>query len=190
MAAAKKTSSKRQLRVGDEAVQKATGKTWAQWFALLDKAGARTMSHKEIVSHLHGKVGVPAWWSQMVTVGYEQERGLRVEHERPDGFSISVSKTVAAGVDRLFEAFHERKVCRRWLEDSAFTVRKATPGKSLRITWIDGATSVEVNLYPKGDSKGQVSVQHSKLADAAEAQRMKAYWSAALMRLKEHLEAG
>jgi len=184
----KKRQGKRQLKVSDEAVQKATGKTWAQWFTLLDKAGARKMGHKDIAAYLHNEVGVPHWWSQMVTVGYEQERGLRVQHQRCDGFSISGSKTVAASVDRLFEAFHDPKVCRRWLEDTAF-VRKATPGKSLRITWSDGTTSVEVNLYAKGASKSQVSVQHSKLTDAKEAQRLKAYWTAALDRLKQYLEA-
>ena len=35
------------------------------------------MSHKEIAEYLNEKRGVPGWWSQMVTVTYEQERGLR-----------------------------------------------------------------------------------------------------------------
>jgi hypothetical protein len=149
MPAAKKTKPRRQLKVGDAAVQKATGKTWTQWFALLEKVGARKMSHKDIAAHLHGAVGLSSWWSQMVTVGYEQERGLRVQHERCDGFSISGSKTVGVGVQRLFQAFHEPEVRRRWLDDTDVTVRKATPGMSLRITWVDGTTNVEVNFYPR-----------------------------------------
>jgi len=45
----------------------------------------------------------------------------------------------------------------RWLADPAFIIRKATPGKSLRITWVDGKTTLEVMLYPKGTGKTQVT---------------------------------
>ena len=64
-------------RMSDAAVQASTGKIWKEWFAILDKAGARKMDHKQIVAYLvkHHKVG--PWWQQMVTVIYEQARGLR-----------------------------------------------------------------------------------------------------------------
>ena len=84
--------------MSDEAVRAKTGKSWSQWFAILDKAKAKDLPHKEITELLRGKHGVPPWWSQMVTVGYEQERGLRVKHQKCDGFSVSGSKTVAVSV--------------------------------------------------------------------------------------------
>ena len=34
------------------AVKKATGRTWAQWLALLDQAGARKLPHREIAQLL------------------------------------------------------------------------------------------------------------------------------------------
>src|SRR5262249_29597219 len=37
---------KRELAVGDSAVQARTGKTWEEWFAILDRAGGVKMSHK------------------------------------------------------------------------------------------------------------------------------------------------
>ena len=58
----------------------------------------------------------------------------------------------------------------------ALTV-KATTDRSLRITWADGKTSVQVMFYPKGDGKCQVVADHSKLKDAKAAARMKAYWA-------------
>lgn len=184
----KTAKPKRQVKVGDEAVHKATGKNWKEWYALLDKAGARKMVHKDIAAYLYNEVGVSGWWAQMVTVGYEQERGLRAKHEKCDGFAVSGSKTVAVSVERLFEAFHDPKARRHWLDDAGFTIRKATPARSLRITWVDGQTDVDVNLYPKGAAKSQVSVQHSKLSGTTEAARMKAYWAKALEKLKEFLE--
>ncbi len=59
----------------------------------------------------------------------------------------------------------------------------------MRITWIDGATHLDVTFYVKGDAKSQVIVQHGKLPDAKGAETMKAYWSEALDRLKSCLEA-
>ena len=56
------------------------------------------MSHKEIAVYISEKEGCPSWWCQMVTVGYEQERGLREKHQKPDGYSVSASKTVAVPV--------------------------------------------------------------------------------------------
>jgi len=47
-------------RVSSDAVQAKTGKTWAEWFAILDAAGAQTMSHPEIAHFLQEEqVGCP-----------------------------------------------------------------------------------------------------------------------------------
>ena len=56
--------------VGDDAVKKATGKTWTEWFTILDQAGAQKMNHRQIVTLLRDQHGVGSWWQQMVTVGY------------------------------------------------------------------------------------------------------------------------
>jgi hypothetical protein len=62
-------------RVSDEAVRSKTGRGWAEWFELLDGEGAREL--------IHGKYGIDGWWAQNVTVGHEQERGLRDKHQKP-----------------------------------------------------------------------------------------------------------
>ena len=46
----------------DEAVLKATGRSRGQWRALLDKAGAARMSHREIVRWLASRL--PSSWFQ------------------------------------------------------------------------------------------------------------------------------
>lgn len=174
--------------LSDAAVQAKTGKTWPEWFALLDHAGAAKWSHKEIAAHLFADQGCTGWWSQMVAVGYEQARGLRAKHERPDGFQVSRSKTITAEVSAAYKAWHDKRQRKRWLTDPDLIIRKATMDKSLRITWIDGVTHVEVLFYPKGEGKCQVTVQHNKLADAEAGERMKAYWGEQLERLKEVLQ--
>ncbi len=91
--------------VSSAAVQRATGKTWAEWLAILDAVGARQMAHPDIALYLSREQGVPDWWCQMVTVGYEQARGLRAVHQKTDGFTANASKTIGVPVARLFAAW-------------------------------------------------------------------------------------
>ena len=184
-----KTSGKKKAaRISDAAVHARTGKNWREWFAILDKAGAQKMEHKAIATYLYEQHGVPGWWAQMVTVSYEQERGMREKHQRPSGYEISCSKTIAVPVSQLYQAWQDKKARGRWLKD-AIVIRGATMDKSMRITWSDGKTSVDANFYAKGKDKSQVAVQHGKLADAKQAARMKAYWAEKLDRLQAILEA-
>ena len=175
-------------RMSDEAVKAKTGKTWKQWFAILDKAGAKKMNHQEIARYLKTEQGVGPWWQQMVTVTYEQARGLRKPHERPDGYQISVSRTVNVPIAKLYNAFANDKARKAWLAEDGLAVRKATANKSMRVTWNDVKTSLEINFYPKGEDKSQVVVQHSKLPNAKASATMKTYWTRALDRLRASLE--
>lgn len=177
-------------QTSDAAVQVKTGKTWGEWLAVLDDAGCREKDHKGIVAYLHAHFPeIGGWWAQMVTVTYEQARGLRAKHERPDGFAVSASKTVTAPLSSLYGAWADAATRRRWLPDTEITVRKATPDKTLRLTWVDGATTVDVRFTARGTDKSHVAVQHERLADAGEAARMKAYWREALERLRTAVEA-
>ncbi|HET9291576.1 MAG TPA: DUF4287 domain-containing protein, partial [Actinomycetes bacterium] len=61
----------------EQAIRANTGRGWDEWFALLDEWGGAERPHPEIVRWLVGEHGVPGWWAQGVTVGYERARGLR-----------------------------------------------------------------------------------------------------------------
>jgi uncharacterized protein YndB with AHSA1/START domain len=184
MASATKTAS----RMSDAAVQAKTGKIWDEWFKILDKAGGKKMNHKEIVAYLSGNYNVGPWWQQMVTVTYEQARGLREVYQKTGGFSANSSKTFAAPLAKLYKAWSDAKLRSRWLPEKGIVIRTATPEKSMRITWSDGKTSVSVNFYAKGEAKSQVALEHDKLPNAKAVVKMKAYWTAALGRLQEMLE--
>ncbi len=186
---AKATKEKKAAGVSSEAVQKKTGKTWAQWLRFLDGKGAKKLDHKGIVALVaktHPDIG--GWWHQMVTVGYEQERGLRAVHEKTGGFAASKSKTVGVPLAKLYKAWSDGHTRRKWLDEDV-TVRKATREKSMRITWSDGKSSVNVNFYAKGAGKSMVQLQHEKLASAKQVEKLKAFWSAAFERMTATLGA-
>lgn len=163
--------------MSDAAVEAKTGCTWAKWVFALDYSGAHEWPHREIARHVHERYGVPGWWAQMVTVGYERIKGLRAKGQRRDGgFEASRSRTFPVPVRRLYRAFRDRRVRARWLPAPDLEVRAATPDRSMRITWPD-RTSVELWFMAKGDQKSSVQIQHRKLGSSGEASRMKAYWA-------------
>ena len=174
--------------IGDATVSARTGKTWAQWFRLLDRAGAKTRDHRNIVAVVSSRwPEIGGWWAQMVTVTYEQARGKRAKHEKPEGFEVGASKTVGVPLGMLYRAWTDEKTRRRWLSGARFTVRKASRDKSLRISW-DGGSRVSVYFLEKGKGRSQVAVQHGKLGSAAAEEKMKKFWKEKLAKLAKLLE--
>lgn len=171
--------------MSDAAVKAKTGKDWAGWFSTLDKAGAMKLQHREIAALLHGKLGVPAWWSQMVTVEYELSRGLRERHQKSDGYSVGVTKTIATSLSKLYAATVDAERRKQWFPQGAFKASSQTRNKYLNGEW-KGAR-VNVGFYAKGD-KAQIAVQVNKLANKEAVERERATWKAALARLQAVLE--
>ena len=66
-------------------------------------------------------------------------------------------------------------------------IRKATLNHTLRITWVDGFTSLNVSFYSRGE-KVHVSVNHRNLSDSQKAEVMKEYWADQLIKLADFLE--
>lgn len=174
--------------VSEEKLIETTGKTWNQWFAILDRWGAKTKKHGEVTSYLSGKYGISGWWTQSIAVGYERARG-RLKYQRPDGFSVSASKTIEVPVDVLFDAFVKPARRKRWLQDGTLRLRTSQPGRSARFDWEDGTTRVNVGFETKGPTKSMVAVAHEKLPDADEAEKAKAAWRDRLATLKSYLES-
>ncbi|WP_119730511.1 SRPBCC family protein [Thermomonospora amylolytica] len=177
-------------RVSDDVVRARTGRGWDEWFALLDGWDATRLTHPQIARRLVEDENVPGWWSQSITVAYEQARGLRVPGQQSDGsFGAGAGRTVDVPADRAFAAFTDPGLRARWLPGRTVTVRTATPGKSFRADWEDGATRIAVWFTPKSDTKTQIAVAHEKVTDPATAAALKAFWRERLTALKHLLEA-
>ncbi len=171
--------------MSDESVSKRTGRTWAHWVGVLDRAGAAQKPHREIAQYV-SSLGTPNWWSQMVTVGYERIRGLRDRGQRRGGgYEASKSRTFNVSVGTLFNAFANARQRRRWLPVK-IAVRSATPQKRMRATW-DDDTVVVFEFMSKGSAKSAVAVGHQKLPDKSAADAVKKAWSGYFDRLGQVL---
>ena len=194
----------------DAAVKKATGKTWQQWFKLID--GAKDLdktNHKEVAGWLYTKHIKSGWWSQCITVGYEYERGLRTVGETKDvGFEIGVQKTFLLSAAKAWQLITSPKGVKLWLGDppaggqkltlkpkAKYQTRDGTTGEirslkkpeRLRFTWQPNGrsqpTTAQISLIPAKD-KTAIHFHHEKLADTKERDKMRKHWNQVLNKLQ------
>ena len=155
------------LATSDERIRERTGRGWEEWFDLLDTWGELT--HREIARRIAAELGIDplAWNAQAITMSYERTRGGRLAGQRDDGFAVTATKTLPVPVEQLFDAF---------LEQGELRERTSTRPKSARFDWAGGESRVNATFVAKGEASSTVSVEHRRLDDPDEAERMKAFW--------------
>jgi hypothetical protein len=174
--------------VSDETLADRTGRTRGKWFELLETWGAADRPHPEIARWLNTEHGVDGWWSQELTVAYEMAIGRRRPGQRPDGFAVSASKTVAVPVERLFDAWVDEGLRAQWLPGVSLRLRTATPHRTARFDWEDGSMRLAVGFTTKGDLRSTVALEHQRLPDAETGERLRAFWRDRLVELQRLLE--
>jgi uncharacterized protein YndB with AHSA1/START domain len=198
--------------INDQTVREKTGKVWSEWFAILDEFGAKEKGHKETARHLEKALHLSPWWSQMVTVRFEQERGLRLPGQRSGGtFTISLQRTIQTTAEKAFQALTEPTVLSQWFTHLAqaelsmgvrYSNADGDRGKYLildrprriRFTWDNPdhcpGTLVEITITTRPDSRVVVHLDHTEIGTKAGYEDMKKGWAWALDCLKSFLETG
>jgi hypothetical protein len=171
----------------DTTIAAKTGRSWAQWVETLDAAGGAALDHTELAALVHERFGVPGWWAQGVTVGYERIRGKRAKNETTAGFGVSKSRTFAVPLDALVRALAPA-AREQWLGKAERKPRRSSKREVVRWQEPDGPW-VDVHLLGKGNAKTTVNVQLSRLVSRDDVERRRAQWTAHLGALAEWLDA-
>lgn len=159
-----------------EAVSQATGRTPAEWFALIDERLGTRPGRKAIGDLLFRELHLDSGWVSTLTVGYEAARGVVEKDGRPRGYAICVTRSLAATPEQVFAVV----AAPTWAgPDTTVRVLKATPGKALRFT-LEGADHppgevVEVKLAPSGD-RCSVVLNHERIQDRGRADGCREAW--------------
>ncbi len=160
-----------------------TGRTWAQWFAVLERAGAADLPAPEVARLLLARYGLDPWWSRMVAEAYERTRAGRARDEQGGGFRAALSRTLPAGTERACAAWRTARARARWLGTEKVTVRAVQPGRALRLTRVDGGV-IEVQFYGTPGGGTRCSLRQRRLPSEAAVRCFKEEWGAALGRLR------
>ncbi|WP_250038287.1 hypothetical protein [Paractinoplanes maris] len=171
-------------------VERATKRSWDEWLAFMDGIGARDLDHKQIALKVYYELegaGVEplGWWTQAVTVAYEQFIGRRIPGQRPDGtFQMSVSKATKLGMRELMDAW--TLFAREDAFVSALIVGDPkVSGTDRRITWrakVADGSSVVVTSEPKPHGTASIVATQIGLPGPAENDEARANWTAAVQR--------
>lgn len=193
-------------KLSDEAVKKATGKVWADWFKILDKAGAKKWPHKDTARWLYDQGLIKSgWWTQSVTVAYEKARGLRVLGQTAtSGFEVGAQKTISLPAQDAWKLIISAKGLKLWLGDiSDFKpmagygyrtregingeIRTVTNQQRLRLTWKlpewRNFSTLQIYILPKGD-KTALHFHQEKLVDGNQREAMRKHWQTVLQKLE------
>lgn len=175
-----------------EAIAAATGRSWEDWRAVLDEAGAVDRPHAAIaelaVSLMPEDLENPGWWAQGVAIGYEQHHGLRLPGQRSDGtFHASASRTVARPADAAMQAWRRLAEVREDFDGAAAEEPPTTSRTAKRLHWrvrLDDGTRAAVSAEAVGDGeRTRLAVQHERLDSPADVERWKQFWKARLAEL-------
>ena len=162
--------------LADERVREATGRGWDEWCDLIDGWAGHTGGHTAVATHLREVHGVPGWWAQAVTGGWERITGRRLPNQMTDGtFTANRSRTVAIPVAELREALLDEEARLDLFPGLATELRSRPTSKAIRVRI--GPGSALFDLAPKPDGRTTVSVSHERLPTVDDLEQWKSYWS-------------
>lgn len=163
----------------DDAIEAKTGHRWNDWVALIEAGPGRDAGHTAIAAWVHQQ-GVPGWWAQAVTVGYERLTGLRVPGQMADGtFSFAKSRVVDIPRDALRALLLDGGDRADLIPGFETELRSKADSKSLRFGFSRDGESIGTVQFSFDLAPGErlrLTVTHDKLASAAESEHWKSFW--------------
>jgi uncharacterized protein YndB with AHSA1/START domain len=194
-------------KVSSQSVERYTGKSWKTWVLLLDKAGARHLTHKEIVGLLRKKYRLTPWWQQGVALGFEIATGRRkVGQDLKGKYMVTATKSLHRDVTAVWTLLLSAKGLEIWLrplskvaikpnspfetKDGFFgEIRTVTKHRKIRLSWQDPEwekrTTVEMILVKRPERKSILVFNHTGIPDEGTRELLRKRWRIAADRLAE-----
>ncbi len=176
-----------------EPVERATNRSWDEWLRFMDGIGARDLDHKGIAlrvyEELDGTIERVGWWTQSVTVAYEQHIGRRVPGQRPDGtFQTSISRATPFGMAELMDRWCAFAAADETVRGIVVDGGLKVSGTERRTTWRTKArdgSSVVVTSEPKKDGTASLVATQMGLQTLELNEEARDRWAAVVTRFLE-----
>jgi uncharacterized protein YndB with AHSA1/START domain len=186
-------------RVTNESVLKCTGRGWNEWISVLDRAGAKSWPHSELVAWLSSKFKQSPWWRQVVAGCYEIHHGKRVEGRSAKGlYSLAATKlpqkeawTLLASEAGLaawlepFATFSFKKGSAYEVDGGVYgAVRTVKAPERLRFSWQEEpwakASVVQLGVVKRPGRKCVVTITHEGIPGETTKAKLRARWKKGL----------
>lgn len=189
-------------KVTAKSVIKYTDKDWNQWVEILERAGARSWIHKDIVAFIVKKYKLTWWWSHIVATGYEVHIERKLPGRNIKGeYSITSTKTFKVEAKKVWKFLASDEGIQMWLtpmskfklapkmfferEDGIYgEIRTMKAGERVRFTWRDGdegkPTVVLLFVVARANGTSILCFQHEKLTDGRLKDQIREHWRSVL----------
>jgi hypothetical protein len=174
-------------------VERATNRSWDAWLQFMDAIDARNLDHQQIAlkvyEELDGTIEPLGWWTQAVTVAYEQYIGRRIPGQRPDGtFQTTVSRSTTLGMEELMEAWQQFAAEDETVQGIVVAGNLRVSGTDRRVTWRTKAqdgSSVIVTSEPKKNGAASIVATQIGLATRDANDEARQRWTSIVDRFVE-----
>lgn len=161
-----------------------TGRSFDDWFDILDNAGAESWPHWKIKRYLGGTRKNDEWWASTVAEAYERARGFNPARS---AYSARASKTIHANIKTIWKLIDDEGERRAWL-DIEVEERSRQTQSALYCELADGSkVTISLRGNPRSTRNNRestlVTIRHSGLANEASLEETKAFWRSALATL-------
>lgn len=161
-----------------------TGRSFDEWFDILDKAGAEDWPHWRIMRYLAGKRKNDEWWASAVAKAYERARGL--DAASGPSFNARVTKTLDAPLDVAWLLVDDEDERRSWLDVELEECSR--PSETSLISQLADGSRVTIALReatPGNPGQTRATITHSGVPKEDALAETKAFWRSALARLAD-----
>lgn len=166
-----------------QSIEQATDISWDEWKNWLDMMNAFELSHQEIAGLVFSKiektVDSPAWWSQGITVAYEQAIARRLPGQRSDGtFEMNLSRGIGEDRKKLFIRCKHILNKYKSLNDFQITnprYSETTIRSNWRCDFSDGSKMIW-SVDQKTLEKSQIVIRQTNLVDNESSAQWKEFW--------------
>ncbi len=191
------------FEVSEASCKAATGKSLTEWFAELDKVDGLKLGRRDSCQHINSQFA-HIWWPPTIYVEYEKHKGIVKKDGLQEGYSICVTKTISAPVEKTYSVWTDPAKFAEMFGDNGKqkvdeggtlscdggckgTFLRVRPNKDLRFTWEHpGCTAPMTVDVMFQDAKGKtlMNVMTSRIQTRGEADGLRNAWTDALNRLK------
>mgnify|MGYP002620119119 CR=1 FL=1 len=193
-----------------QAVREATGASWEEWIARLEREIDPLWSHEQMKRHICEAWGLSEEWGEWLAVFYGQLLGRTpVGVTKDAGVQIGVRRTIAAEPERIWSFLLSAEGLKLWIGSvPAFRLEKGfafasaegvtgqltvvQPLRKLRMTWKrpewEQPSRLQLYVLPAGGGKSTVAFHQEMLEDVYIREWMRRHWEDALLRIRRATE--
>ncbi len=195
------------MKISSETIQKRTGKALEEWAGIINESGLGDAPHKDIASYLYENFDLDGWWSQEITVLFEQSANRRILGQTAgNDFQLGVSKIFNCNARSVWNLISspmgmqyilgEKKRLNDIRDVSGlsktgieYQVTTLLSGSHFRMKWKKAGWNnysiLQIRVTPKSGNKAVLTVHQEKLADSDVRNNLKTCWTGMMHELEK-----